>query len=66
MTRPCTRSSVRFDPYYKVQWYDPDLLAWRDARGRFPTPEKARAAAPAGRPSRVTEVTMAGRSLLED
>lgn len=66
MTRPRTRSSVRFDPYYKLQWYDPTLAAWRDARGRYSTPEEARAAAPAGRTSRVSEITMAGRRDIEE
>ncbi len=65
MTRRArTRASVRFDPYYKLQWYDPVRLAWRDARGRFPTAEEARAAAPAGRPTRVSEITMDGRTLI--
>ncbi len=70
MTRPRTRSSVRFDPYYKVQWYDTALLAWRDVRGRFATPEEARAAV-AGAGSvvvrrRVSEITMAGRRDIEE
>jgi hypothetical protein len=66
VTRRRTRSSVRFDPYYKVQWYDPAQLAWRDARGRFATAEEARASAPGGRRCRVSEITMTGRNDIEE
>ena len=66
MSRPRTRSSVRFDPYYRVQTYDPRQLAWREVRGRYETAEEARAAAPAGRRWRVMEVTMDGWTVLED
>lgn len=26
------RGSVRFDPYFKAQWWDPRAMAWRDVR----------------------------------
>lgn len=27
--------SVRFDPYFKIQWNDPITMAWRDVQRRF-------------------------------
>ena len=65
MARPRTRSSVRFDPYYRVQRYDPRQLAWREVRGRHETPEEARAAFPEGRRCRVMKITMDGWTIEE-
>ncbi len=64
--RKRTRASVRFDPYYKAQWYDGRQLAWRDVQRRFPTIEKAREAFPDGVACRVMEITMDGRSPVEE
>lgn len=55
------RGSVRFDPYYKVQWYDAAVMAWRDVQTRHDTLAEAIAAFPRGRTCRVMEVTMHGR-----
>lgn len=52
------RSRERITPFYKVQWFDTVSLTWRDARGRWPTLEAARAGAPVGVRSRVTEVVV--------
>ena len=30
MSRRRTAGSVRFDPYWKVQWWDKTSLTWRD------------------------------------
>lgn len=32
-----TRGSARFDPYYKVQVWDPRTLAWRDIQRAYPS-----------------------------
>lgn len=64
--RKRTRASVRFDPYYKAQWYDGRQLAWRDVQRRFMTIEKAREAFPPGVACRVMEIRMDGRSLVEE
>jgi hypothetical protein len=64
--------SVRFDPYYKVQWWDERSLTWRDHQQAFPTPQVAEAFTDiladailegAGTPPtfRVMEITMEGR-----
>lgn len=40
-----TSGSVRFDPYFVLEWYDATFGAWRpDRRGRFETVEEATAA----------------------
>jgi hypothetical protein len=36
-----TRGSVRFDPYYKVQWRDEVSLTWRDVQRAYPTEAEA-------------------------
>ena len=40
--------SVRFDPYFKVQFYNERQLAWQDVQRAFDTPEAAEAAVAAG------------------
>lgn len=65
--RPRRSGSVRFDPYYKIQWYDPVSVSWRDVQRRFATPEAAHRYAPALCPSvapryRLMVVDMAGRA----
>ena len=53
--------SARFDPYYKVQWYDARNCAWRDVQKQHPTPATAADAYIAGRQCRIMEVTPKGR-----
>lgn len=55
--------SVRFDPYYKVQWWDVRSSAWRDVQKRFVDKPAARrhASTITGR-TRLMEVTMDGRA----
>lgn len=60
-----TRGSVRFDPYYKVQWWDATSLAWRDIQLAHPTEAQARAAAPEGR-TRVMEIAPGRRTPLAE
>lgn len=38
-----TRGSVRFDTYYKVQYYDHTSLCWRDIQRAHPTADAAAA-----------------------
>lgn len=40
--------SVRFDPYLKVQFYNPRSLAWQDVQRSFRSDEAAHAAIAAG------------------
>jgi hypothetical protein len=60
--RQRTRGSVRFDPYYKLQWFDDTVMAWRDIQRQYASP--AEAAGDIGRGARVwrlMEITMHGR-----
>lgn len=45
MTAPRRRraGSVRFDAYYKVQWWAATSLSWRDVQRRFDTADDAEA-----------------------
>lgn len=53
--------SVRFDPYWKLQWYDDHAFCWRDIQRAYATRDAARAAATAGRRWRLMRVWPAGR-----
>lgn len=55
------RGSVKFDPYYKVQWYDRVICSWREVQKSYPSMNEATAAFIGGRQCRVVEITMAGR-----
>jgi hypothetical protein len=60
-----TRGSVRFDPYYKVQWRDEVSLTWRDVQRAYPTEaEASEASALDGRRCRIMEISMQGRRVL--
>jgi hypothetical protein len=60
---PRTRGSVRFAPYYKLQWFDPRTLSWRDVPRAFPSAGEALAYTGPDRTvqRRVMEVTPEGR-----
>ena len=62
--RPRIRGSVRFDPYYKVQWWDERNLAWHDVQIRYDTVAGAMAAFISGKRCRVIEITETGRRSL--
>ena len=66
MERKRRRGSARFAPYYKVQFWRPDALAWQDVQAQYPTIEAAQAAFPPGQRCRVMEVTMQGRRPLPE
>lgn len=57
--------SVRFDPYYKVQWWEARSLAWRDYQRSYTTRDAAEDAAPevvpAGANWRIMLITEEGR-----
>jgi len=55
------RGSARFDPYYKVQWFDETSLAWRDQQESHASVAAAQAAFIPGRRCRVMAVTERGR-----
>lgn len=61
-----TKASVRFDPYYKVQWYDEIICAWRDIQRQFSTPEEAIQHFLPGERCRLMEVTIRGRHPLPE
>ncbi len=48
-------------PYYKVQWYDPISLTWRDVQKAHPTEAAARAAFLRGKQCRVMQIEERGR-----
>lgn len=54
--------SCRFDPYYKVQTWDPVAVAWRDIQKMHPDEKAAHAAAPVGVRYRLMCVTERGRT----
>jgi hypothetical protein len=58
--------SVRFAPYYKVQWRDERLGAWVDVQRQHASLAEARAAFLPGVRCRVMEITMAGRRPLPE
>lgn len=35
------RGSARFEPYYKLSWYDTQALAWREIQRSYPTMQAA-------------------------
>lgn len=66
-----TRDSVRFDPYFKVQFWVARNYAWQDVQERHLDEALARAAAQAaaatlGTRCRLMRITMEGRAPLPD
>jgi len=43
-------------PYFKIQWYDPVSLCWRDVQKAYPTPIAAEAAFLPGKQCRVMQI----------
>lgn len=61
------KGSARFEPYYKLDRYDPVMCVWRPVGGTFPSEEDARRAMRVyddGARYRILEVTMHGKTLL--
>ena len=52
---------MRFDEYFKIQWYDEVSLCWRDIQKAHETMEQAREAMTPGRKWRIMVVTPWGR-----
>lgn len=62
-----TKGSARFEPYYKIDRYDPVMGCWRPVGGAFPSIEAAQRAVRVmddGARYRLLEVTMHGKTLL--
>jgi len=63
---PRRPGSVRFDPYWKIQYWDDLSIAWRDVQMSFVSPSTAIAAAPGEVPVkarfRLMEVRPDGRT----
>lgn len=69
--RPRQRGSVRFDAYFKVQFWHEATMAWKDIQHAYPTVAEAEEAAPdvIDRDAlrwRLMEVTPRGRSPLAE
>lgn len=65
-----TRGSVRFAPYFKVQWFEERSLAWKDVQRSFHSVAEAERAAEARRAiyrvrTRIVEITMESRRPLD-
>jgi hypothetical protein len=58
------RGSCRFEPYFKVQWFHPLAMAWRDVQRTYPTEDEAREAFLPSRDCRVMRITENGRTPL--
>lgn len=58
--RERTRDSVRFDPYFKVQYYE--RYAWNDIQQRFYDQAEAVAAYPPGVRCRLMRIDEQGRA----
>lgn len=64
----CRRAgSVRFDPYWKAQWYDETSLTWRDIQRSYSSREKAERYAQdhanlTGNRCRLMKITETGRA----
>lgn len=56
-----TGSSVRFDPYWKVQWWEERSLAWRDVQHAYPSEAEALEHLVAGQRCRLMRVFPGGR-----
>jgi hypothetical protein len=59
-----TKGSCRFAAYYKVQFWNENVLAWHDIQKQHATAEEARASFPKRKKCRVMEVTEKGRNPL--
>ena len=55
------KTSVRFEPYFKLQWFDEISVAWRDVQKSYATEADARLKMRAGKKWRVMSVTENGR-----
>jgi hypothetical protein len=62
--RKRTAGSCRFDPYYKLEWYDPRIGAWRPLQRSFATFAEAEAARTKSKVWRIFEVTENGRAVV--
>ena len=55
------KSSVRFEPYFKLQWFDPISFAWRDVQKAYTSEADARLKMTSGKQWRVMLITENGR-----
>jgi hypothetical protein len=58
--------SVRFDEYFKIQWYDEISLCWRDIQKAYASVDEARESMTSGKKWRVMVVTEKGRYPLQE
>ena len=55
------KSSARFEPYFKLQWFDEISFAWKDLQKSFQSESDAKAKATLGKQWRVMKITEKGR-----
>lgn len=59
-----TKGSCRFEPYFKVQWYDAASMCWRDVQKAHESQSLAVSAFIPGKQCRVMKVMETGREPL--
>jgi len=59
------KGSCRFEPYYKVEWYDTTALCWRVIQKAHATEQAARDAMPKDKKCRLQQVTETGRNTIQ-
>ena len=59
-----TQGSCRFEPYYKLEWRDESIGAWRPIQKSFPTINLAKAAQKVGKIWRIIERSEKGTRVL--
>lgn len=63
--KPRDPSSVRFEPYFKAQWWNPRVSAWQDIQRQCFTPEAARELFKPGRENRIMRISPGGREVYD-
>lgn len=64
--RSRSRGSARFEPYYKVQWYDERSMVWRDVQRSHSSRADAESHFISGKRCRLMRISMDGREPLPD
>lgn len=64
--KPRDPSSVRFEPYFKAQWWNPRVSAWQDRQKQCFTPEQARELYKPGARNRIMRISPQGREVYDE
>jgi hypothetical protein len=60
-----TKGSCRFEPYYKVEWYNHTAFCWHVIQKAYPSEQKARDAMPKDKTCRLQKVTETERTIIK-